>query len=308
MRNDDNDARQLAFRLLAKVVAEYLETGRQPRGAGLKTELQRRTGGFSESLLGYEGFGAFLEAAAQNGFVQLRRIPGGDIEVSIPGSNETPQPTAPASTAETDRSKYIRRDFWKCFLDWTPGWIRLYDPRNNKAVMFPQNASPFDNAEHARLRTAWQSNPQAFIKIPAVSMEKQLAWMQEFADKLEEPSRSALLRILGTARPFAAFSQTIRETPGLAREWSSFRVERVAQFIRRWLDECQLDVEIEAPPMASSPTGRLTRTQTTRTDQIGTNRMTEQMVKARVHDAIDRMSLPDLLRLSIPVQYLISEL
>ncbi len=136
MRNDDRAARELAFRLLARVVAEYVETGRQPRGAGLKTELQRRTGGFSESILGYESFGAFLEAAAQDGFVQLRRIPGGDIEVSMPGTDQNVLQGATPTLKPTERPKYIRRDFWRCFLDWTPGWIRLYDRVNDKAVMF----------------------------------------------------------------------------------------------------------------------------------------------------------------------------
>ncbi|HEV3109055.1 MAG TPA: UPF0158 family protein [Candidatus Binataceae bacterium] len=316
MRNDQNDARELAFRLLTRIVAEYIETGRRPRGAGLKTELQRRTGGFSEALLGYESFGTFLEAAAQSGFVRLQRIPGEDIEVSLPGSAQNvSQPSVPSLMPNTGRSTYIRRDFWKCFLDWTPGWPRLYDPRNDKAFMFPENPSPFDNAEHARLRAAWQGMPQSFIEIPLISMEKQLVWMQEFASNLDEPSRSVLLKVLDTARPFGAFTQVVRETPRLTRDWSNFRVERVTQLIAQWLNEHGLKVSMEAPPLpplVSSPTERAIHRQSRavdeiRTNQIASNEITEQIVRTRLHQVIDRMSLPDLLRLSVPVQYLILE-
>ena len=307
MRNDDVDARQLAFRLLARIVAEYVETGRQPRGAGLKTELQRRTGGFSESLLGYESFGAFLESAAQSGFVQLRKIPGGDIEVSMPGSRENPSQLVTPRKPSPERTTYIRRDLWRCFLDWTPGWIRLYDPRNDKAVMFPETPSPFDNAEHARVRAAWQAMPQSFIQISPISMETQLAWMQEFVDRLEEPSKSALLKILGAARPFGAFTQAVRETPGLARDWSNFRVGRVTQLITQWSGEHNLNVSTEAPPLAPAPNERARERVESRTHQIAGNDTIEQTIKTRLHQVIDRMSLSDLLRLSIPVQYLISE-
>ncbi len=308
MRNDENDARELAFRLLARIVTESIETGRRPRGAGLKTELQRRTGGFSESLLGYESFGAFLEAAAQAGFVQLRRIPGEDIEVSMPGSDESdPQPAVPSLRPNAEQPKYIRRDLWKCFLDWTPGWIRLYDARNDKAVMVPENPSPIDNAEHSRLRAAWQATPQSFIQISPISMEKQLGWMQEFADHLEEPSKSALLKILGAARPFGAFSQAVREIPGLARAWSSFRVGRVTQFITQWSAEHHLSVSSEAPPLTPGQNDRATYLRDTRMRQVAGSETTEQTVRTRLHQVIDRMSLPDLLRISIPVQYWISE-
>jgi hypothetical protein len=313
MRNDDNAARELAFRLLARVVTEYIETGRRPRGAALKPELQRRTGGFSESLIGYESFGAFLEAAAENGFVQLHRIPGGDIEVSLPGSEPTrSEIPLPILNPEPARSGYIRRDLWRCFLDWTPGWIRLYDPQNDKAVMFPENPSPFDNPEHIRLRTAWKSAPHSFVAISPISMEKQLAWMREFANTLEEPSRSALAKALGGGRPFAAFTQLVRETPGLARDWSSFRVVRVSELISQWLNDHQLKASIEAPPLTAAPAERGTRTEIRRSSSFRAERLsgtqtTEDVVRTRLHQAIDRMTLADLLRLSVPAQYLILE-
>ncbi len=314
MRNDDNAARELAFRLLARVVAEYIETGRRPRGAGLKPELQRRTGGFSESLIGYESFGAFLEAAAENGFVQLHRIPGGDIEVSLPGAEPShSEAPVPHPSSEVARPKFIRRDFWRCFLDWTPGWVRLYDSHSDKAVMFPENPSPFDNPEHVRLRTAWQSAPHSFVTIPPISMEKQLSWMQEFASALEEPSRSPLTKALAAARPFGAFTQLVRETPGLARDWSSFRAGRITEFISQWLNDHQLKASIEAPPLTTGPTERSARAEIRRpgggffAERVAPNQTAEDMVRTRLHQVIDRMTLADLLRLSVPVQYLIFE-
>ncbi len=314
MRNDDNGARELAFRLLSRVVAEYIQTGRRPRGAGLKPQLQRRTGGFSESLIGYESFGAFLEAAAEKGFVQLHRIPGGDIEVSLPGSEPIASDTRPTTTdSEAARGEYIRRDFWRCFLDWTPGWVRLYDRQNDKAVMFPENASPFDNPEHVRLRTTWQTTPQSFVAISPISMEQQLAWMQEFANTREEPSKSALTRALAGVRPFAIFTQLVRETPRLGRDWSNFRVIRVSELISRWLNEHQLQVSIEAPPLTTLRGGGVSRREIHRSasgfasEHLVGNLTAEEMLRERLHRLIDRMALADLLRLSVPVEYLILE-
>jgi hypothetical protein len=157
--------------------------------------------------------------------------------------------------------------------------------------------------------------PQSFIEIPLISMEKQLVWMQEFASNLDEPSRSVLLKVLDTARPFGAFTQVVRETPRLTRDWSNFRVERVTQLIAQWLNEHGLKVSMEAPPLpplVSSPTERAIHRQSRavdeiRTNQIASNEITEQIVRTRLHQVIDRMSLPDLLRLSVPVQYLILE-
>jgi hypothetical protein len=67
--------------------------------------------------------------------------------------------------------------------------------------------------------------------------------------------------------------------------------------IQEWARNHQLDVTVyEAPqPRVAEPAGLFAGT------------VDDETLRRRLHEAIDRMPVPELLRLSIPLEYLISQ-
>jgi hypothetical protein len=289
--------REAALRLLQSVVQDRLASGRRTHSAGLKPAMQRRSNeGFSEVRLGFATFRGFLEWAQEAGAVRLVPSPRGpDIEVypAAPGQHGAEQIPERAG-----QRKRIRPDLWRSFVDWRQDWRRVFDRESQEARMFPREPHEVGDApQHAELRAAVANDPHRFIEITPISQADQLAWMREFADaEIDSAVKEELTSGLQAVRPAAAFAGRLRQTPTALQRWNRWREQRVADVIQEWARSNQLDLaiydEASAPPSAPR--------------RLVVEDLDDIALRTRLHEAIDRMPLAELLRLPIPLEYLIS--
>ena len=168
--------------------------------------------------------------------------------------------------------------------------------------MFPEAENPFEGPEAKALRSAVEANDDRFIPIQPLGMEAQTKWMNEFVKELgDRPMTQALQAALMSDRPMQSFSRVVRAEPawrGVVRP-SAEEVERV---IIGWQTEHGLTFPISDVTPATdglpSVAGR---------GFIwdgGASRDVEQL-RRQLHEAIDQMPLADLLKLSVPLEYLV---
>jgi hypothetical protein len=297
MQLSDTRKVDAAFQTLTELVRQYALEGRTARGAGLKVELQRRIA-FDEREIGFWAFGRFLAEAERRGLVLLSRIPGGDIEVTQRDSSMTSTASRPlGSYPKYQPRRVLRPDLWSCFVDWRQGWRRFYDRKNDRAVMFPIEASPLDDVEQSRVRSSQKLDPSSFIEIEPIAVSIQMEWMRQFCEGSTDAAvRAVLERSLAQQRPFSEFTRTIRLTR-LGAAWHAFRVRNVATEIQKWADNNHLNLSLFNESALPSDANRSPiETSPSATD--------EEDIRARIRAAIDRMPLGELLRLAIPLEYI----
>jgi Uncharacterised protein family (UPF0158) len=296
----DIDIREHFFGLLRTALNEVMAGGGRPYAAALKPLLKRLSNdGFSESRLGFDSFREFLRAAESRGLVELRHTAGGDIEV-LPASN---QPTPVGAKVVAKPEHVIRADLWRAFVDWSPELARVYDRIEDRAVTFPEEEKPFENERHTELRRAVVQQPARYVRITPISMDETLAVMRAFAETLADPDeRGELQAALTRARPAAAFAAVVRSRPDLARGWHLVRLQDVADRISEWAARHDIAVDfIRTSQQVSSSGDAGLRAE----DGIVAGRSAEAL-RAAILGAVERMPLSELLKLPIPVEYLIN--
>ncbi len=293
MQIDRESALRAAHEALKDVVASYSLEGRSTVAASLKSALKRRfSDRFDERSIGFLSFRDFLKDAEARGIVQLQRAPGGDLEAMLPGA----PPQRSRGTAEVHSStSFVRADIWRAFVDWNPGWTRLYDAEADRAVMFPETTTPFDPPEWSVQRDAAQRQPERFREIEPISMDTQLEWMRAFAREVrDQTSRELLQSALQSSRPFGAFVRQVNIFPETRLQWHRFRLDNVLAVVAAWVQRNNLTIQFqENRPRETAPSGKTTAD------------VSEAAVRARLRAIIDRMPLSDLLRLEIPVGYIL---
>jgi hypothetical protein len=299
-----------AFALLSSTVAALHSEGRPIYAAALKPELKRRSsGGFDEKTLNGEftSFKRFLEAAQARGIVDLTPAPRGpDVLVTPSGSAPGAVDGADTQAVQAeDRprpagGRFIRRELWRAFNDWTEGELRVYDTETDEVLRFSPEPVPLEPPEQAAKRALWKENPDRFCEITPIGIDRQREWMHAFADSVTEPMRTAMLLALANEKPFRAFSLAVQVDPATAARWQTERTRLVAEEIERWAQDNNLVVRIfeTRPPVARARVSLSPKSTAT----AGT---AEAEVRRKVHAAIDRMPLSALYGLSIPIEYVI---
>ena len=283
-----------AFAALQAAVAETAAANRQPTAAGLKPILQRRTNRqFSETRLGFANFRAFLDAAEQAGRV---RLASGSQDVLVLPADEggpTPSPSRPPSEPE---STLLRSDFWRAFNDTRTAWQHWYDKAADKVVTLPIQETPLDSPEVVKLREETNGDTDRYVRIEPVPAATQVDWMRQFLDQRGDAPEISLLRsALETSRPIASFLRSVKSTP-LAGEWHRRRIERTMAAAESWMEQNGLNVKL-----------RRARLHPTRLDVPlrPTGLADETQIRDKIKSAVDRMPLHELLRLAIPVEYVL---
>lgn len=288
--------RDAAFELLLSVVDDLRVSGRRTFSAGLKPEMQRRSNhGFSEARLGYATFRTFLADAEQRGLVKLTpNSTGPDVTVERLVAT-TPLPTVPSAS---NRRTRIRPDLWKAFVDWREDWRRVYDVGGNRALMFPNEPHPVGELpEYTQVREQVQLAADRYIDISPITQETQVGWMRAFADAESDSAfRAELIAALTTHRPASSFTNHLRTRPQALSRWNRVRQERVEETIAAWAQTAPVTVEYLELVQPMAPTS---------VRQGATLPAEETQLRAAVQHAVEVMPLADLLRLSIPLEYLI---
>lgn len=294
MTTTDQTELDAAFALLCEVVEEHHRQGRRCFSAGLKPAMQKRAPGFFEGRLGFTSFRQFLEAGAARRIVELQGTHGPDVNVVPLGASPLP---SGGERADHPRSpRWVRPDLWRAFFDWTPGLKRVFDRRGDRALVFSEAPNPLEAPDVTAMRSEVEADPDQFIEIKPIGMDSQMVWMNDYANGVKDDAlRQALHAALMTDRPIAAFNRVVRAEPTIGREWYARRLHEVESVMAEWQEFHGLRLALNVPrddterPMA--PT------------EAGTGAGTEvDDLRARLHAAIDRMPMPELLKL---VEYLI---
>jgi hypothetical protein len=295
------------FELLRSTVEDLHSTGRRIYAAGLKPELKRRSyGGFDEKAIdgGFMSFKRFLEAAQSRGIVDLTPAPvGPDVLVTPhgmePAEFKTADTEAPSGApAPVGAGRFIRREFWRAFIDWRDDDVRIYDPASDTVLRFPSEPVPLEPHGQAERRRRWAEEPERFHRITPIGIERQLEWMRAFASTAEEPMKTALVLALANEKPFQAFSVAVRADHGTGARWQAERARLVASEIAEWARDAGIDPRIFEPPLRAAK-GEPSSVKS----MPGSSHEAE--VRRKVHVAIERMPLSALYALSIPVEYLV---
>jgi hypothetical protein len=292
---------EAAFALLRDVVQDFETSGKRPFAAGIKPEMQIRSQNtFSESHLGYVTFRDFLEAAAKSGIVEVQSE-GPHLRAHVPGV----VPALDRQQAQTRRESswiHIPSHLWTAFVDWSPEKRRFYDRSLERAIVFSANATPGEPADESARRELVNANPERFVEIHALDFDTQVGWMKAYANTLPDADRRLAGPVLeNDPRPANAFNLFLRRNPHLLNGWKMFKLERVRDAMRAWMDEHHIDNSIIDETKNRVGPVEQARTETTSSPA----RSDLERVRSRVRAAIDRMPLTELLRLSIPVEYMI---
>jgi hypothetical protein len=247
-----------AFELLQQTVQELLSNGRRRVGAFLKSELVRRTGGaFSEGRLGFAKFSDFLRAAEAANFVALTKS-GPDLEAWPPGAQPSTVSQLPPISESTvvQRSRInIRPDFWLAFVDFSPGFLRIYDKVYDRAHKIPAAMYPGESEEVTELRRRFQVRDQSLLLLEPIPQTAVLDWMRTFTDRQIGLVAEQMRVAVNSGHPLQAFTQLVRSQPEVYREWHHQRVEKVAEYIRSYFGRNGLKPQVTIPydPVVAGP-------------------------------------------------------
>jgi len=224
----DGTSVEAAFAELRDAVVDLVNRGRQPLIQGVKPALQRRTGrAFDERALGFHSFREFVEAAAAEGFVSIRRTQHGPrIE-----------PPTRLLASPTGRPR-IRPDLWAAFTGWSGGRRWVWDPARTRAI----SAAPGDDIPGG-------------IEITPSDAATHVQWAREFlGDNSDAKSAEGLLLVLNNSdAPYEQFSRLIRADSRLDGEWRGFRRRKVVDAIKKWAEENQVSVDPFGPADLPEP-------------------------------------------------------
>lgn len=236
-----------SFEALARAVAGLRSAGRSTVSAAVKPALIAGTGyRFNEAALGYASFRDFLRAAQEaRAVVVVPAASGTDVSV-LPVDGD------PGADAPRPRVAPVRADLWQAFVDWSPGWTRLWDRDRALALRFPERPDPSEDPANTQARSLWQAEPARFAAIAPVGIDTTLAWMAEFADALAVgAARDDLLGTLRGPKPLRAWTDAARKH-ALYDQWHERRLRHLRGAVLAWA--ARNDVDLSGVPVGG-PSG-----------------------------------------------------
>lgn len=272
--------------LLRRTVEQMVAEGATMTAAGVSVRMRRADPEFSPAAAGYKSFGRFLNAAESAGVVNLTE-PGaaGNVDILVA------LPDGPGSASAESQVWWVHRDLWRAVLDWSSTDAAVYNRQTRRT-------GNWDEVGHG-------VNDPELVPVPRVSRAQHLRWMREFAESAEA-SDAGLKEALENAEPEVHFARLVRGVPRLNRDWSRFMRLRTLELISEWAHSNEIplwqlkqdvglpgrkrfDNDGAAAPVTDSPTTGIDA----------------DTVRRTVIRAVERMPLSELLRLSIPVEYLL---
>lgn len=303
-----------AIGLLTNAIQGLRDRGRASTAAGVKSEMRILSGnGFDNTPLGYASFRDFLRAAEQRGAVTTVApgAPGADMLVLLPD-----EPPPPGSR----RTVIVRPDLWRAFMDWSPGRLHVYDRVTDRALDVAAEPAPLEPELHAAVRGVAAAGDDRYVPVPGVDADEQLAWAAEFAGSVAGAARDKIRAALTNPRPLAALAEAMREDPQTSAAWQHERQDRVLQRIEAWSSERGLTVDgslevLRGPSAARKADAPATGRHGSAVPPADGGRRPAgpaadktrdgEAVRERILMILARMPLAELLRLRIPVEYLL---
>lgn len=276
----DNDV-QAAFEALVEVAATFAAQGRQCFAATAKPALRVRLEGFDEARLGFATFREFLVAAQRQGLVKLAFV-GQDYQILPAGGAPTPLrvPKAHEATERPTRRK-IKKAFWSAAVDLRTRESWFYDPATRLVVADP--------GEDGRGQ---------LIRIPQADAGMQEGWIEEFVTGLHGDAAKDIVERVRAAGTLGDKLRAVSSRPDTRAAWYDHRTSRVTEMLESWkqehgLSEVDLFEYERLPRRSATPRPRADR------------QSKDDALRARLHRAIDQMPISELLRLSVPIEYVV---
>ena len=300
---DDAYALAETLDLLRTSVRELIARDRRTTAAAVSLEMRKRSNNtFSLANAGFTKFRDLLYFAEQVGAVTLQPpSPGGDVEV-FPASAATDS----SATVSPQQPRTVRRDLWQAFVDWSPKWQRAFDTQTNKVITILANSGEGGESTGSIL---WKKDPVRYRRVVPLTLDDQLQWIRAFVGQLEPgEERELLSATLDHQRPIAAFVAAINDLPEYQKAWRQTLSRNVTARITEWVLEQQLTIDIYHQPAQKRPTSAALPEMTSRPRQTpGYQGNPSDELRRQVLEAVARMPLSELLRLPIPVEYLLRQ-
>ncbi len=302
-----------ALVVLAQAVQKLLERNKQPRAAGVKSEMQRIIGGsFDQTAYGYGTFREFIDDAESNGVVVVVNPPNkvGDPLIILPGQEiPTPSPALPRKRGR------IRPDVWRAFTSWEPGYTRVWDIEADQVLMFATEPRPLEPPQNQLWRAEAAKNPERFRGISVITEDQLVERMNSFVESLDPTSETGpvLRAALQQDRPARSFTAAARGLPGIAERWKQDRFDFVWTSITEWQQSNGVQFSIQDTVRREAPRTAQRTGPAVQTGQISARLSSEpanaaaDATRERILAALSRMPLSELLRLRVPVEYLIDQ-
>jgi hypothetical protein len=174
----------------------------------------------------------------------------------------------------------LKREIWAAFVKPTPPGLRFLQ-RSTGAVLMGQARQPLDHG--------------GWVPIPMLSEETQKGWARELLAQFRlDTVRDALDDPMWYLRLPEALRQV---RPDALIQWNRIRSTKVAAAVAIWCKSNNIapDLVVDDPRQRSTPTLRVSRAPRDRD------------VRQQVLNALAQMSTDELLNLSIPAKYLLSQ-
>ena len=287
-----------ALQLLERSVRALRSAGALTYAAGVKARMKQLAEdeypeGFSEESLGLPNFRSFLNLALARGIVRLVTTPSGDdFEVFL--RDEPSRPVA----------RRLRHDLWNAFIHWPDGNARAYDRILNQVVTCPHE-------ELERLRT---SEPTRFVEIPENPRSATRDLMLAFLEQVPAGTPKSRLEeaLLDESDPEKKFVDALRGESRLLARWRADQTDHYSRVVEEWAKTHEVSADLyeakpEPPRVRGASARRHVPASHPREREAGLSSGEIQVLRARVIAAVQRMPLADLLRMPIPIEYLLSD-
>lgn len=280
------------YGILRDVVVE-LHDGKPQAATASQVRLRMGTvtnGSFSPEKLGLRSFREFLREAEKRQLIALVDRPG-DISV------------VPFETEKLARKPRVRADLWKAIVDWQPRDY-AWDLRKGAVVWRDRAQKTESGISQPNEGTLSFPLAEHFILTPKLGESEQLELLRSFIDnlELEGATKGLLLESLDGDRPITNTVDRIKSLgSNLARDWTLVVREAVRDRAEAWKagDIRLANVDVYDRTLLGTAGSRETAAGRHSPDVVG--------LRAKIHEAIDRMTEEELRLLHLPAGVLFRE-
>lgn len=273
--------------LLVRTVGEMGTEGAVTTAAAVSLRMRSALPGFTPQAAGYNTFKAFLQAAQAKGRVSLApvgTVGNGDILVGLPLDARSL-----AALPDESSRRWVAQAVWHAVLSSEPAFL----DRQSGQLVASSLLSPSED----------------LVELPTVSAAQFSGWIQEFAATQSEPARSTL----AAWDPTHAKDQLRKFAPSVRRGWYRFLRGRVAEMLEGWAAQSGVDERLVfAPPPApwtpvqtASAGGHRPASRESSYSSPSSADASVEDLRRIVIRAVSEMSRAELLRLPIPLEYLL---
>ncbi len=205
-----------------QVIESEASPGRLVTAAKVGLLLRRSLGGPRWQEFGFTSLKDLLLYMQQEGWVRIGETDNGALAVQVEAGAQLPLDQPGASNKNNFApSRRLRGEYWLAFA--------VEEPRGKR----------FLNRQSGEVRMGLKAAPSPtddWLEIEPIG--EQRAWAEEFLREHDLLSNADLTTALATPEWYRAFPEALRNvSPELVTSWNRQRSAQVAQYVRRWCRE-----------------------------------------------------------------------